>query len=69
MERAEKLRDEAALACEGGLYGTCQAKLDEAKVLDPAGEDGERTKSLRSKIVKGTTLPKDWDPKGTHGKR
>jgi hypothetical protein len=69
VERAEKLRDEAAVACESGLYGRCSTKLDEAKDLDPAGEDGERTKMLRAKIVKDTTLPKDWDPKGTRGKR
>jgi hypothetical protein len=50
QERARSLRDTAATACAKGLFAECAAGLDEARRLDPAGEDEGRVKELRQAI-------------------
>ncbi len=49
-EAAEKLRDEAIVACDGEMLGTCRDKLDQAKKLDPAGESEARVQEKRALI-------------------
>jgi hypothetical protein len=48
--RARRLRYEAGHACATARWAACEAKLDEARGLDPAGEGGERVKALREAI-------------------
>jgi hypothetical protein len=38
LQRADELRTEAGRACAAKQWATCEAKLDEAKRLDPGGE-------------------------------
>jgi hypothetical protein len=56
QERAEKLRDEAEVACQGALWGTCTYRLDDAANLDPAGEASPRVQGLRANILRHTTV-------------
>jgi hypothetical protein len=63
QERAAKLHDEAAEACVDHLWGRCASKLDEAKALDPAGEESLRPQPLRAQIREGTTLKPGPGPK------
>jgi hypothetical protein len=62
-ELAERMRDEAELACADALWGTCSYRLDDAKKLDPAGEDGDRVKRLRATIHDHTTMKRDLKDK------
>jgi hypothetical protein len=50
-EVAGKLRDEAIGACDEHLWGLCRDKLDEAKTIDPAGENEARVQSARKRIA------------------
>jgi hypothetical protein len=64
QERAEKLRDEAARACDGQLWGRCRDRLDQALQLDPSGETGERVQAMRKRIVDAMTRQPPTDSKG-----
>jgi hypothetical protein len=58
--RAQKLRDEADEACERKLWGACEARLDEANKLDPAGETQERVQRMRKMVddaARATPVP------------
>jgi hypothetical protein len=62
--RAQKLRDEADEACERKFWGACEARLDEANKLDPAGETHERVQRMRKMVddaARATPVP---DTKG-----
>jgi hypothetical protein len=48
--RADKLRDEAVAACDAKQWAACRAKLDEARTLDPEGEQQPRVKEARAKL-------------------
>jgi len=48
-EKAQGLREEAREACGAGQWDRCEDRLDEAKQLDPAGEDNPLIQSLRRK--------------------
>lgn len=54
-EIAEKKRDDAEKAIGAGLYGMCITLLDEAKQIDPAGDDEPRVQLLRAKVKNDTT--------------
>ena len=51
-DRAEALRQKAYAACDRGAWAECKALLDEAKVLDPAGESDPHVKGRREAIRK-----------------
>jgi hypothetical protein len=51
-ERADELRDDALDWCAKGEWATCKTKLDEAAVLDPAGESEPRVQATRANIEK-----------------
>jgi hypothetical protein len=48
--RASDLRVEAFAACEQGNAPVCKAKLDEAKALDPHGEQRSEVAQARARI-------------------
>ena len=49
---AKRLRAEAFAACDEGRWPACAAKLDEARAIDPAGEDRDpRIAELRRKMA------------------
>jgi hypothetical protein len=50
---AERLRGEAAAACNAEQWSVCLAKLDEARAADPRGDDVLAVKSLRDKAIAG----------------
>jgi hypothetical protein len=52
-QRAERLRDDAVLRCEAREWDACRDKLDEAKRIDPAGENEPRVMSARKAIAEG----------------
>jgi hypothetical protein len=45
--QAAKLRDEAYAACDRAAWAPCEAKLDEAKRLDPAGDTAPEVRAAR----------------------
>jgi hypothetical protein len=47
VERAAMRREEAYAACRTRAWTECQAKLDEARRLDPAGEEDPRVQVAR----------------------
>jgi hypothetical protein len=49
-ERAAKLRDEGLAACSSQLWDTCEKRLDDAKQLDPDGENERRIVEARKAI-------------------
>jgi hypothetical protein len=51
LVRAEALRDDTERACQRRLWGTCESKLDEASLLDPAGERQPRVVRMRGDIA------------------
>jgi hypothetical protein len=64
---AAQLRDEASAACDARLWARCEAKLDEASRLDPAGESDPRVQQLRERERAGQAdagPPKDTKPQG-----
>jgi hypothetical protein len=69
LKVAGDLRDEAASACDKGLWALCERKLDAAVKIDASGESSERVKGLRKVIADniGPNLPKDdkRPPKGS----
>lgn len=50
-QRAATLREEALDACDARRWEECGRKLDEAKDLDPAGEDEPRVVAARKAIA------------------
>jgi hypothetical protein len=50
-ERAARLRDEAVAACGARDFAACEAKLDDAMRLDPAGESEPRVVAARAAIA------------------
>jgi hypothetical protein len=49
--RALSLRKEAAVACGAAQWAECESKLDEARTLDPKGDDEEHVRDLRKAIA------------------
>lgn len=50
QERAKALRDEAYPACGRAAWTLCESKLDEAKALDPSGEQDPNVQTARREI-------------------
>jgi hypothetical protein len=48
--RAAALRAEASAACARGLMEVCRARLDDARTVDPGGEDTAEVRELRKAI-------------------
>jgi hypothetical protein len=53
QQRAAAIRKDAYTACADGLWVTCEAKLDEAKAIDPAGETDPRVVVARRAAYAG----------------
>jgi len=49
--RAGMIRDAALKACQEARWADCEAQLDEAKALDPAGEGDPRVRGARAQIA------------------
>jgi DNA-directed RNA polymerase specialized sigma24 family protein len=56
-------RDGAFAACDIGDWGKCAAMLDEAKALDPAGENDARVRGARGAIARANPPPPTEAPK------
>lgn len=56
-ERAEVLRTQAVAACRDLVFDTCEAKLDEARALDPQGESEARVAAARRAIDESRAPP------------
>ncbi|MBV9948255.1 MAG: hypothetical protein JOZ69_15490 [Myxococcales bacterium] len=50
-ERAAALRATGSAACEAARWDECERRLDEAKALDPGGEDEARVRQWRARIA------------------
>jgi len=48
LERARALRDDALQKCRAEAYPECVAELDEARALDPIGDDASAVRDARS---------------------
>jgi hypothetical protein len=55
-EIAERKRDDAEKALGAELYGKCIQLLDEAREIDPAGDDEPRVRLLRATVKERTTV-------------
>ena len=55
---AAELRRKAAAACDAKQWSVCLAELDEARAVDPDGDDASTVKSLREKAVAGSLEPR-----------
>jgi hypothetical protein len=62
--RAAAARTEAQAACARDEFDECEARLDQARGLDPAGEDKPEVVSLRQRISKAHVPPRDDKPLG-----
>jgi hypothetical protein len=62
-QRAWAIRTEAFAACDGQRWTACIGKLDEAAVLDPAGESDPRVVSARKAIRDATPVEEPLKPK------
>ncbi len=51
---AAELRRKAAAACEAKQWSACLAELDDARAVDPDGDDASAVKSLREKAIAGS---------------
>ncbi len=56
-QHAEALRREARDACESRSWKTCLDKLDEARALDPSGDETPGVQSLRHEATTGAGHP------------
>ena len=54
-DRAGELRRGAGVACHEGRWVECSKALDEAKALDPDGEEAAEVKALRRAIAEGSS--------------
>ena len=52
-EVAGKLREDAFAACRAERWADCEGKLDDAKRLDPAGEDDKGVRESRRAAADG----------------
>jgi hypothetical protein len=50
---AAELRRKAAVACDAKQWSVCLASLDDARAVDPGGDDALTVKSLRDKAIAG----------------
>jgi hypothetical protein len=50
VERVAALRSQASASCERKLYDECERNLDDAKALDPQGENDAHVQSLRDAL-------------------
>jgi hypothetical protein len=55
--RAGAMRADARKSCKEHRWHECLAELDDAKALDPAGDDTPELKELRREIAEGTAHP------------
>jgi hypothetical protein len=55
---AADLRGKAAVACDAKQWSVCLAELDEARAVDPGGDDASTVKSLRDKAIAGILAPR-----------
>jgi hypothetical protein len=62
-QRAWAIRAEAFAACDGQRWTVCIGKLDEAAVLDPAGESDPRVVSARKTVSDATRVEEPLKPK------
>jgi hypothetical protein len=60
---AAALRDRALDACAERLFAPCERDLDEARRIDPAGEDDVRVQKARTAIREGREQPHGPGPK------
>jgi hypothetical protein len=51
---AAELRRKAVAACDAKQWSVCLAELDEARAVDPDGDDASTVKSLRDKAMAGS---------------
>ncbi len=51
---AAELRQKAIAACDAEQWTTCLADLDQARALDPAGDDAPDVKAMREQARRGT---------------
>jgi len=51
---AADLRRKAAAACDAKQWSVCLADLDDARAVDPGGDDGAVVKLLRDKAIAGS---------------
>jgi RNA polymerase sigma factor (sigma-70 family) len=58
LERATALRGQAFSACDEGQLDRCVALLDEARALDPKGEQSNDVRAARARIA-GSVLDED----------
>jgi hypothetical protein len=63
QELAAKVRDEAYVSCEDGLWGQCERQLNEAQKMDPGGESDPRVKAARKAVQDGTHPDPDLEGK------
>ena len=52
QERAANLRDEGLAACRSQVWDTCEKRLDDAKQLDPDGENDPRVVEARKAVAR-----------------
>jgi hypothetical protein len=57
-QRAAALRSEAYAACVAEKWDECGRKLEEAKVLDPAGDEDPQVTAARKAAAEGAKKPK-----------
>jgi hypothetical protein len=57
LQRAVALRDTAFAACAAAEWKTCRDKLDEARRLDPAGDDAPAVVAARKAIDDAWKVP------------
>ncbi len=53
LATAAELRRKAAAACDAKQWSVCLAKLDDARAVDPGGDDALAVKTLRDKAIAG----------------
>lgn len=63
-QRAARLRNQAFKACREQRWSACEAELDEARRLDPAGESAAPVVEARKAIVEGKAPEPVEGPKG-----
>ena len=56
---AADLRRQAAAECDARKWGPCLADLDQARALDPAGDDAPEIKRLRARALEQQSEPPD----------
>jgi len=54
---AASFRAEASRACDEHLWGTCEQRLNDARALDPEGENTDEVRALRRRIEQTILVP------------